>query len=155
MPSRRAWASACQQASSYHVPAASSARSRSGPRWSAKIARASSRSASCSGVNAKSTGRSDGAARLARHAEPGHRDDVALHLVGAAAEGEDGRVPAVEMLEPAAQHRVGAAAAHAGGGAEDLEQQAVGLDVELAAEHLDDRGVGVVERAAGDAPRLL
>src|SRR2546422_8574062 len=47
--------------------------------------RASSRSAPSSGPNAKSI------STRPRHAEAGHRDDVALHLVGAAAEGEDER----------------------------------------------------------------
>src|SRR5437899_198146 len=110
--------------------------------------RASSRSASSSGPNAKSISAGP------RHAEAGHRDDVALHLVGAAAEGEDER-GAVHALDAPLEHRPRRAALHRARLAHQLEQQLIRLHVELAAVHLDRRGLGVVERAAGHAPRLL
>jgi hypothetical protein len=57
---------------------------------------------------------------LARgHAEPGHRDDLALHFVRAAAEREDRRVAAIEPLAAAVQHGARAAVADRAGGAED------------------------------------
>ena len=46
----------------------------------------------------------DASSESARHAEPDHGDDVALDLVGAAAEGEDERAP-VEPFEPRFQER--------------------------------------------------
>src|SRR3989454_807867 len=110
--------------------------------------RASSRSASSSGVSAKSI------SARPRHAEAGHRDDVALHLVGAAAEGEDER-GAVHALDAPLEHRPGRACLQRPRLAHHLEQQLIGLHVELAAVHLDRGGLGVVERAAGHAPRLL
>src|SRR5204862_2279976 len=89
-----------------------------------------------------------------RHAEAGHRDDVALHLVGAAAEGEDER-GAVHALDASLEHRPRRAGLQRPRLAHHLEQQLIGLYVELAAVHFDRGRLGVVERAAGHAPRLL
>src|SRR4029079_11932986 len=61
-----------------------------------------------------------------RQAERDHADDVALNLVGAAAERQD-QAGAVHPLDAAAQQGAGRVGAHSCGGAEHLHQQSVGL----------------------------
>ena len=75
-----------------------------GPRGSAPRG---PRSSCCSSVSAKSMRRLlRSSARAAGHVEPEDRDQVALHLVGAAAEREDVHA-AQHALDAAAQHRAG------------------------------------------------
>src|SRR6185503_9711191 len=75
-----------------------------------------------------------------RHAEAGHGDDLALHFVGTAAEGQDRRVAAIEAFAASVKDGVRAAVADGARGSQHFEQELVGGHVELAAEDLHDRG---------------
>src|SRR5262245_39239171 len=151
VPRSRVRASASQASRSMPSPLASSRFRRSCVTWSPRTFRARSRSASCSGVRAKSI--VPPSAR-ARHPEAGHRDDVALDLVRAAPEGEDQGRP-VHAFDTTLHDRVRRTGAQRARLAHHLEQQLVDLDVRLAAEDLHRRRLGEVERPARHAPRLL
>src|SRR5437763_503642 len=89
MPSRSALASSCQTSSTSQRSgwSASTSRRRSGGSLSVRICPASSAIACCSSLSSKSTSVPRDSGEL--QAEQG--DEVALHLVGAAAEGQDQR----------------------------------------------------------------
>ena len=67
-------------------------------------------------------------------------------LVGASAEGEDRLAPRI-ALEPSPEHRTRRALDQGSGRPDDLEEQAVGLECELAAEDLGRGGISGVEAA--------
>ena len=83
-----------------------------------------------------------------RQAEADVADDVALDLVGAAAEGHHQGGPEV-ALEAAGQHRALGGAGDAGVGADDLHQRPVDLGGQLGAVDLGGRGLGGGEVDAG------
>src|SRR5262245_15510306 len=151
---RLARASSFQSPESYHSPLASSAFMRSWLQRSAKILRASSRSASWSSESEKSISflvpriRS---ARRARHAELELRHDLALDLVHTAAEGVDERHAALG-LDLSAQRGARRAALERAGRADHLEEEAVDLDHGLRAVDLRGRGAGRRRLAAADLP---
>src|SRR5262245_18994338 len=84
--------------------------------------------------------------------EAGHRDDVALYFVHAAAEGERRGAP-IGVLEHAAEKRPRVAGRYETGGADDLEQEAIAFDEELGAEHLNRGRFRHVWHAGADRPR--
>ena len=120
---------------------ASTAFSRSVVAWSSRILAASSAASSCSGVKVKSMSCRSSIASRRGQAEADVADDVALDLVGAAAEGHHQR-GAVEALEPAGEHGAGGVAGDAGVRADDLHQRAVDLGGQLGAVDLGRRRVG-------------
>src|SRR5215207_10724211 len=152
IPSSPAFASSDQVSRSKPSPPASSSLSRSCVMRSDRIWRARSRVASCSSLNEKSICPS--LALRHRHAEAEHRDQIALHLVHAAAEGQDDQA-AVVPLEARLQHRVGRSLLEVSRLADHLEHEAERLEIELGAEHLDRRRVGDVEALLGRVPRHL
>src|SRR5579859_444902 len=111
----------------------SSAFSRSCVIWSVTIWRVSAASSCCVSLRVKSIVASSASAR--GQPQPGHGDDVALHLVRAAAEGQDQR-RAVHALHASVQQGGGGVHAHRAVRAEHLHEQPVGLRRELGAEHL-------------------
>src|SRR4029450_7045803 len=89
-----------------------------------------------------------------RHAEAEHRDEIALHLVHAAAEREDDE-PAVHVLEARLQQRTGSGLLEVRALAQDLHEEPERLEVELGAEDLRRRRVRRLQRALGRLRRDL
>src|SRR5262245_10893840 len=77
--------------------------------------------------------------RLHRHTETEQCNKIALHLVGAAAEGED-MDGAHELPDPAIEGRFGRSGTQRRRRPENFLHQTAGLQVELGAEHLDAGG---------------
>src|SRR5438552_4102415 len=152
IPSRPALASSAHVSRSNPSPPASISLRCSWVSRSVRIWWARSRVASCSSVSAKSI--CSPLALRHGHAEAEHGDQVALHLVHAAAERQDDQASVIP-LEARLQHRVGRVLLEVPGLADHLEHQAERLEVELSAEHLDRRRVGDVEALLGRVPRHL
>ena len=132
---------------------ASSAFRRSCVTWSWQMLRASSRSASCSGVKEKSI-----CAVLLARSRHGRGPPIAMmSRCTSLVPPPKVRMSVARYMRSSrpAQDGPGRVALHVAGLSQHLEQQPVGLDVELAAEDLHRRRVGVVQLAAGQAPRLL
>src|ERR1700722_6772467 len=107
MPSNPAEASSPHNLASKRSSVSSISRRRSGVARSVKMRDASSLTASCSSVKEKSTS-SLFLAKRPRHAEAEDGDQIALDLVGPAAEGEDDE-PSGVGLEPSVQDLLGRA----------------------------------------------
>src|SRR5262245_23724024 len=152
IPSSPALASSAQVSRSKPSPPASTSLRCSCVSRSVRIWCARSRVACCSSVSAKSM--CSPLALRHRHVEAEHRDQVALHLVHAAAERQDDQA-AVVALEARLEDRIGRALLQVPGLADDLEHQPERLEVELGAEHLDRRRVGHVEPLLRRVPRHL
>src|SRR5205807_5290710 len=103
MPTSPALASSAHRSRSNHSGDASISLRRSWVTLSPRIWAASFWISCCSSENEKSI-----ALQTPGHLEAEHGDEVALHLVGSAAEGEDER-PLVRPLEAAPQARLGRA----------------------------------------------
>src|SRR3954449_12164844 len=105
-------------------------------------------------LSSHSTSLGGGSSEAPGHLEAEDGDEVALDLVGAAAEGEDQRA-AVGALDSAREHGTRRRALEDAGRAEHLEEQAVALAVGGGAVDLDARGVGDVDLADAVLPDVL
>src|SRR5205807_3983149 len=84
-----------------------------------------------------------GALQAPWHLEAEDGDEVTLHLVGAAAEGEDQRA-LIRAFQAAPDQGTRRAPLQGAGRSHDFEQQPVGLAAELGDEHVGGRGLGYI-----------
>src|SRR3954451_15595290 len=105
-------------------------------------------------LSSHSTSLDRGSSEAPGHLEAEDGDEIALDLVGAAAEGEDQRA-AVGPLDPAGEHRPRRRPLQDSRRAEDLEKQPVALAVARGAVDLHAGGVGDVDLADAVLPDVL